>query len=97
MYKIMVLFNNSPETILSVFTKFDIGPSVEMGLRVCSIGHAPLTVMPMYGKKIIKKKNTFFKTKNCSNDDPFISCNDRMEKCCITVNICISAVAILFR
>ena len=25
-----------------------------------------------------------FKTKNCSNDDLFIGCDDRMEKCCIT-------------
>ena len=26
----------------------------------------------------------FFKTKNCLNDDPFISCNDGLEKCYIT-------------
>ena len=26
----------------------------------------------------------FFKTKNCSNDDLFISCDDRIGKCCIT-------------
>ena len=26
----------------------------------------------------------FFKTKNCSNDDIFISCDDRIGKCCIT-------------
>ena len=41
-------------------------------------------------------KNTFFfKTKNCSNDDPFISCNDRIGK--MLHNICISAVAISLR
>ena len=62
-----------------------IGEMVETGLRVCSNGHAPLTVMPTYGKIIIKKKNkkknnTFFKTKNCSNDDPSISCNARIGK-----------------
>ena len=42
------------------------------------------------------KKNTFFfKTKNCSNDDPFISCNDWIEK--MLHNICISAVAVSLR
>ena len=42
-------------------------------------------------------KNTFFffKTKNCLNDDPFISCNDRIEK--MLHNKCISAVAISLR
>ena len=78
-------------------TKFHVDPTVETGLRVCSSGHAPLTVTPIHGKiMIIKKtpKNTFFffKTKNCSNDDPFISCNDRIGK--MLHNICISAVAI---
>ena len=29
-------------------------PTVEMGLRVCSNGHVPLTVMPIYGKIMIK-------------------------------------------
>ena len=33
----------------------------------------------------------FFKTKNCLNDDPFISCSDRTGK--MLHNICISAVA----
>ena len=27
-----------------------------MGLRVCSFGHAPLTVMPIYGKIMTIKK-----------------------------------------
>ena len=31
---------------------------VEPGLRVCSNGHAPLTVLPIYGKIMIIKKNT---------------------------------------
>ena len=35
---------------------------------------------------------SFFKTKNCLNDDPFISCNDRIGK--ILHNIFIYAVAI---
>ena len=74
-------------------------PTVETGLRVCSNGHAPLTAMPIYGKIMIitKKKNTFFffKTKNCSNNDPFVSCNDRIGK--MLHNICIPAVAISLR
>ena len=57
-----------------------------MWLRVCSIDHAPLTVMPYI---------FFFKIKNCLNDDLFISCNDRIGK--MLHNICISAVAISLR
>ena len=37
----------------------------------------------------------FFKTKNCSNDDLFISCDDRIGK--MLHNICISAVAMSLR
>ena len=37
----------------------------------------------------------FFKTKNCSNDDIFISCDDRIGK--MLHNICMSAVAMLLR
>ena len=37
----------------------------------------------------------FFKTKNCSNDDIFISCDDRTGK--MLHNICMSAVAISLR
>ena len=37
----------------------------------------------------------FFKTKNCSNDDLFISCDDRIGK--MLYNICMSAVAISLR
>ena len=37
----------------------------------------------------------FFKTKNCSNDDLFISCDDRIGK--LLHNICISAVAMSLR
>ena len=44
---------------------------------------------------ITKKTNIFFFFKKCSNDDPFISCNDRIGK--MLHNICISAVAISFR
>ena len=57
-----------------------------MGLRGCSNGRAPLTVMPTYDKEMIIK-NTFFKTKNCSNDDDlFISCNDRIGKKCFVTS-----------
>ena len=37
----------------------------------------------------------FFKTKNCSNDDLFISCDDRIGK--MLHNICISAVVMSLR
>ena len=37
----------------------------------------------------------FFKTKNCSNDDIFISCDDRTGK--MLHNICMSAVAMSLR
>ena len=37
----------------------------------------------------------FFKTKNCSNDDIFISCYDRIGK--MLHNICVSAVAMSLR
>ena len=101
MYKIMIcklLLNTfSSEISWQISTKFHVDPTVEMGLRVCSNGHTPLTVMPIYGKiMIIKKKTTFFfKTKNCSNDDPFISCSDSIGK--MLHNICISAVAFSLR
>ena len=38
---------------------------------------------------------SFFKTKSCSNDDIFISCNDRIGK--MLHNICMSAVAMSLR
>ena len=43
--------------------------------------------------KITKENNIFFvfKTKNCSDDDCFISCNGRIEK--MLYNICMSAVS----
>ena len=69
MFKIMILLNNfSSEVTWSVFTKFHVDPTVETGMKVCSNGHSPLTVMPIYGKIIIIIINTFFffKTKNCS-------------------------------
>ena len=100
-YKIMILWNTfSSEISWLISIKFHVDPSVEMGLRVCSNHHAPLTVMPIYDKIMIikkkKQKNTFFfTTKDCSNDDPFISCNDRIGK--MLHNICISAVAISLR
>ena len=46
-------------------------------------------------KKKKQKKTLFFKSKNCSNDNPFIGCNDRIGK--MFHNICISAVAVSLR
>ena len=81
MYKIMILLKISSEISWPISTKFHVYPTVEMGVRVCSNGHSPLTVMPIYGKKmIIKNAFFFFKTKNCSNDDLFICYNDRSGK-----------------
>ena len=57
-----------------------------MWLIVYSNDHAPLTVRPHI---------VFFKTKNCSNDDIFISCDDRIGK--MLHNICMSAVAMSLR
>ena len=74
----MILLNNSSETTWPISTKLHAHPTVEMGLRVCLNGHAPLTAMPIYGKTLIIK-NTL-KTKNCSYDDPFVSGNDRIGK-----------------
>ena len=92
MYKIMILLNTfSSEISLPVFTKFHVNSAVEMGLRVSLTGHMPLTVMPIYDKKKKNKK----KNKNCSNDDPFISFNDRIGK--MLHSIYISAVAISIR
>ena len=64
MYKIMILFPS--EIAWPIFTKFHIETNVETGLRVCSNGHTPSTVMPIYDKMIIKNM-FFFKTRNCSN------------------------------
>ena len=83
---------NSSETTWPVFTKFHVDLSVEMGLRVCSNDIAPLTVISIYGKKIMIKKNTFFffKAKDCWNGDTFISCNDRIGKMLHNICICSS-------
>ena len=40
----------SSEICWPISTKFHVSPIVETGLRVCSNGHTPLTVMPIYGK-----------------------------------------------
>ena len=81
MYKIMILQKPQPFA-----TKFQIDPTVEMWLRVCSNDPTQLTVMQYI---------FFFKIKNCLKDDLFISCNDRIGK--MLHNICISAVAMSLR
>ena len=92
MYKIKILLSNfSSETTSPISTKCHVDLTVETELRVCSNAHSLLTVIPIYRKTIII--NTFFfKTKNCSNDDPVSSCNVRIEK--MLHNICMSVVAI---
>ena len=51
-FKIMVLLNNfSSEATWPVSVKFQVDNTVEMRFRVCSNSHAPLTIMPIYGKK----------------------------------------------
>ena len=89
MYKIMILLTFPSEIRLPISTKFCVDSTVDWeSVQMVTL----LTVMFMYGKIMITKKNTFFffKTKNSSNDDPFISCNDRIRK--KLHNICISAV-----
>ena len=77
----MILLNNfSLEFIWPIFTKFHVDSTLKQD---CSNGYTPLTVMPIMVKKNKDKNTFFFKTKNCSNDDPFISCNDGIEKCCV--------------
>ena len=54
MYKIMILLNTlSSEISWPISTKFHVDPIIETGLRVCSNGHAPLSVVPIYGKIMI--------------------------------------------
>ena len=45
MYKVMTLLNDFS-------SKFHVDPTVEMELRVCSNGHAALTVLSKYVKNI---------------------------------------------
>ena len=54
-----------------------------MGLRVCSNGPAPLTIMHTYCKDDNKKQ-----PRTAQNDYLFVSCNDRIEQCCINLHIC---------
>ena len=95
MYKIMILLNTfSSEIGWPISTKFHVNPTVEMGVRVCSNCHPPLTVIPEYGKigkiMIIKKTQ---KTKKHSSSSKsrtaqmmFLSlvAMTGMDKCCIT-------------
>ena len=70
-----------------------------MWLLVYSNDHAPLTVSVSLFKWSCsidcQAHIFFFKTKNCSNDDIFISCDDRIGK--MLHNICMSAVAMSLR
>ena len=61
----MILSNTfSSEISWPISTKFHVDPTVEKGLRVCSNGHALLTVMPIYGEiMLIKKTNSSSKPK----------------------------------
>ena len=58
MYKIMILFKHILFRNRPISTKFHVDPTVETGFKVCSNGHAPLTVMPIYGKMMIKKSHS---------------------------------------
>ena len=56
----MILLNTfSSEIIWPFSTKFHVDLTVETGLRVCSNGHAPLIVMPIYGEIMIIEKHIF--------------------------------------
>ena len=88
MYKIMILLNTcSSEISWPISTKFHIDPTVETGLRVCSNGHAPLTVMPVYGKIMIIKETTYSSSSKPRPTQMMILSLVEMtglEKCCIT-------------
>ena len=86
MYKIMILLNTfSSEISWPISTKFHVHPTFEIRLRVCSNDHAPLTVMPIYGK--IKIKRTHSSTSKPRTAQMMILSLVAMtglEKCCIT-------------
>ena len=87
MYKIMILLNTfSSEISWPISTKLIVSPTVEMGLRVCSNGHAPLTVMPLYGKITIIKKTHSSSSKPRPAQMMILSlvAMTGLEKCCIT-------------
>ena len=89
MYKIMIcklLLNTfSSEISWQISTKFHVDPTVEMGLRVCSNGHTPLTVMPIYGKvMIIKKTHSSSKPRTAQMMILSLVAVIALEKCCIT-------------
>ena len=87
MYKIMILLNTfSSEISWPISTKFHVDPTVETGLRVCSNGHAPLTVMTIYGKKMIIKRTHSSSSKPRPAQMMVLSLDalTGLEKCCIT-------------
>ena len=90
MYKIMLLLNIfSSEISWPIPTKFYVDPTVETVLRVCSNGHAPLTVMPIYGKTMMIII-TIIITPTSSKPRPVqmmilsLVARTGLEKCCIT-------------
>ena len=80
----MILLNNSSETSFHQISHWSYCLNVIESLfnSSCSIDFPALIF--------------FFKTSNCLNDDPFISCNDRIGKKMLHNN-CISAVAVSLR
>ena len=71
---------------MPITTKFHINPTDEMGLRVCSDDHAPLTVMSIYGKKIIiiKKHSSSSKPRTAQMMILALVAMIGLEKCGIT-------------
>ena len=86
MYKIMILLNSfsSEEVSWPISTKFHGDPTVETGLRVCSNGHAPLTVMPLYGKIMIKKHSSSSKPRPVQMMILSLVAMTGLKKCCVT-------------
>ena len=112
MYKIMILLNTfSSEISWPIFTKFHIDPTVERRSKVFSNGHAPLTVMPIYGKIMIINKKTHSSSSKPRPAQMIILSSvavTGLERCCLISaylqwlfhsgeRICISAVAISLR
>ena len=82
----MILLNTfSSEISWPISTKFHVSPVVETRLRICSNGHAPLTVMPIYGKIMIIKKHSFSsKPRTAQMTILSLVAMTGLEKCCIT-------------
>ena len=93
----MILLNNfSSETTWQISTKFHVKSNVETGWRVCSNGHTPSTVMPIFSKKS-NNKNTFSSSKARTAQIMIFSVIAVTILKKMLPNLCISAMAMLLK